>query len=94
MLTEQLGEHLFIYFLWGMYPLEGNDSILERFYHKTAHQREQWRSLFRRVGLILHNAPAIEEDRKERVKEFFEWRLRQGEAKEMEEFGYCSNRIS
>ena len=87
MLTGQLGEHLFIYFLWGVYPL-GNGSILERFFHKTARQRAQWGILFRRVGLILHNADAIEDDRKERVKEFFEWRLRQGEAKEMEEFGF------
>ena len=87
-LTEKLGEHLFIYFLWGMYPLEGDGSILELFFDRTARQREQWGILFRRVGLILYHADAIEDDRKERVKKFFEWRLRQGEAKEMDEFGY------
>ena len=31
-----LGEHLYIYYLWGMHPLRGNGSLVEEFYQRTS----------------------------------------------------------
>ena len=87
-LTRQLGEDLFIYFLWGLFPLKGGNSLLERFFQKTSHEPEQQGLLFRQIGFILRDANDIEEGPKERVKEFFEWRLSHGNSLEMKEFPF------
>ena len=57
-LTDELGQHLFIYYFWGMYPLKGENSLLERFFQKTSGQPARWAALFRTVGFILRNAAA------------------------------------
>ena len=52
-LTETLGDHLFHYYIWDMYPLNGENSLLERFYQVTEYDRKQWASLFDCVGRTL-----------------------------------------
>ena len=42
------GQHLLDYTLWGRIPLEGKDSLLERFYNKT--DAKQWAALFDHLG--------------------------------------------
>ena len=42
-LVNRLGQHLFTYYLWEVYPLVGDDeSLLERFYVKTNDDRARW----------------------------------------------------
>ena len=86
-LTDELGQHLFIYYLWGMYPLKGENSLLERFFQKTSGQPARWAALFRTVGFILRNAARLDQDRKDRFVSFFEWRLDSGSPEELKEFG-------
>ena len=58
----ELGRHLFIYYLWGVYPLRGGGSPLERFYQETVGQPEHWSNFFRQVGFILKNAESLDDD--------------------------------
>ena len=85
-MTDNLGEHLFKFYLRGLYPLTGEDSLLERFFQNTASQPERWATLFRRVGFMLRGAEDLDQDLKDRFMNFFEWRLEQGEAQELKEF--------
>ena len=85
-LIDRLGQHLFAYYLRGMYQLKGKESLLERFFRKTSGQPGYWAALFRHVGSILGNVEQLDHDVKEKCMTFFEWRLEQGEAKELEEF--------
>ena len=83
-LTDTLGEHLFIYYLWGVYPLTGNGSLLERFYEKTKKDRERWSRLFNFVGRSLKNSgKQLEEGLKQRSIEFFNWRFDKKEPSEL-----------
>ena len=85
-LIDGLGEHLFIYYLWGLYPLKEEESLLERFFQKTSGRTEHWGTLFRQVGFILGNAEGLDQDTRERAIKFFEWRLEQGNGEELKEF--------
>ena len=87
-LTDKLGQHLFIYYLWGVYPLNGEYSLLERFFQETSSKPERWGALFKHVGFILRNAEHLDEDPKDRFMEFFEWRLEQGSPEELKEFWF------
>ena len=87
-LTNELAQHLFIYYLRGLYPLRGSDSPLERFYRKASGNPERWRFLFRQVGFILRSTEDLDQDSKDRFIEFFEWRLNQGEPQELKEFSF------
>ena len=81
---ESLGRHLFIYYLWGLYPLRGAESLLQRFYQRTDGVRKRWRHLFDHVGFLLRNTGKnLEESPKDRIISFFEWRLEVGEATEL-----------
>ncbi|MDE0314646.1 MAG: hypothetical protein OXM61_07080 [Candidatus Poribacteria bacterium] len=80
-----LGQHLFIYYLWGMYPLTGEESLLERFYQKT--DKEHWGNLFNDIGHRLWNSgETLDRDMKDRVIAFFEWRFKKGEPSELKYF--------
>ena len=82
-----LGEHLFIYYIWEMYPLVGTDSLLDHFYQKTNAKRWYWGNLFDYVGRLLRNTgKQLEESLKSKVTSFFEWRLKVGESLELREF--------
>ena len=85
-LIDRLGQHLFTYYLWGMYQLKGEESLLDRFFRKTSGQPGYWAALFRHIGSILRNVEQLDHEGKDKFMTFFEWRLGQGEAKELEEF--------
>ena len=88
-LTDTLGEHLFTYYLWEVYPLTGDESLLDRFYEKTEQQRDRWSSLFNFIGWSLKNTDTqLEEGLKQRIIEFFNWRLEEKEPRELKEFTF------
>lgn len=84
-LIDVIGQKLFTYYLWGVYPLRGEESLIACYYQKTT--KEQWKSLFTWVGFVLQNHDGnMEEKLLDRFKEFFEWRLDAGETAELGEF--------
>ena len=88
-LTDTLGEHLFTYYLWGVYPLAGDGSLLERFYEKTKHDRSRWVHLFDFVGRVMaESGKQLEEDLKKRGIEFFDWRFQKKEPSELNKFSF------
>ena len=50
---DVLGQHLFTYYLWDMYPLRGKESLLERFYEQVDSNPSHWANLFNYVGASL-----------------------------------------
>ena len=87
-LPDKLGQHLFYYYYeWDFYPLSGQDSPLEKFYKKTTEDRKRWAGLFDHVGwtLVRRNEP-LEEDLRDRVVAFFDWRIKVEEPEELKEF--------
>ena len=81
-----LGQHLFTYYLWEIFPLQGDESLLERYYQKTENDRKQWATLFDHVGRSLRNTKQLDRGLKERILAFFEWRLEVGEPSELQKF--------
>ena len=88
-LTEILGDHLFHYYIWDMYPLKGENSLLERFYQVTEHDRKQWASLFDRVGRTLWTIGGqLENCLKDKLGAFYDWRFEVKEPIELQKFTY------
>ena len=87
-LTNILGEHLFIYYFWNVYPLTGEGSLLECFYQKSDGERQHWATLFGYVGRLLRNTHELDEGLKDRINDFFEWRLEFEEPTEFREFTF------
>ena len=88
-LVDTLGEHLFTYYLWDVYPLTGDQSLLEGFYRKTKADKERWASLFDHVGRSLKNTGSnLAHHLKERIVTFFEWRLAECDPTELKEFTF------
>ena len=87
--VDNLGQHLFDYYAWDVYPLKGEESLLERFYLKTTNDPERWANLFHHVGSALSrsNAP-LEGILRDRVVNFFDWRFQSGEPEELRLFGF------
>ena len=86
-LIDVIGQKLFTYYLWGVYPLRGEGSLIERYYQETETTKEYWKSLFTWVGFVLKNHDEnMEKKLLDRFKEFFEWRLDAGEIVELGEF--------
>ncbi|MDE0684388.1 MAG: hypothetical protein OXI63_15830 [Candidatus Poribacteria bacterium] len=84
---DVLGKHLFTYYSWDMYPLRGTESLLERFYEQTENKPSLWANLFNYVGRGLQNSKEqIDQDLKNRIIAFFEWRFEQGEPTELQHF--------
>lgn len=84
---DHLGRHLFTYYLWGMYPLSGKESLLEQFYQRTDEKREHWENLFKHIGHRLRNSGKnLDPNMKDRIIAFFEWRLKQKEPTELRHF--------
>ena len=88
-----LGQHLFHYYLWEMYPLRGSASendrcaLLEQFYQRTDGDRECWANLFNYVGRILRNTgEQLDKDLKDRTIAFFDWRFEIKEPRELRQF--------
>jgi hypothetical protein len=84
--VAHLGEHLLDYFLLGRIPLEGKDSLLQRFYNKT--DSKQWATLFDHLGRLLRNTPELSDEVRDRCKAFFESRLRAENSEELKEFTF------
>lgn len=88
-IVDRLGQHFFIYYLWEVYPLKGKDSLLERFYEKTKNDPQWWARLFDHVGRSLRNSGKhIEEDLRDRIFAFFDWRLEQKEPEELQKIAF------
>lgn len=82
-----LGQRLLTFYLLGMYPLKGEESLLERFYEQTDNDREHWGNLFKCIGHRLWNTSKnLDQDMKNRILDFFEWRFKQKEPKELRYF--------
>ena len=88
-LVDRLGQHLFTYYLWEVYPLAGDESLLERFYEKTKDDRKRWAQLFDHVGRSLRNSGRhLDKALVDRIIAFFDWRLEAAEPLELQEFTF------
>ena len=87
--VNKLGHHVFYYYLWGLYPLTGDNSLLERFYEKTTKNPKAWSHLFHQVGRALSNSgKQLDDGHKGRIVKFFDWRLKQQMPSELKTFTY------
>ena len=87
--TDTLGEHLFLYYLWEVYPLTETGSLLKRFYKETENDKPRWSRLFDFVGRLLGDSgKQLNESLIQRIIQFFEWRLEQKEPSELKEFTF------
>ena len=88
-LVDRLGQHLFIYYLWDVYPLTGEGSLLARFYDKTSDDRKRWAQLFDHAGRALRNSDThLDKALTDRVIAYFDWRLGVAEPQELQEFTF------
>ena len=88
-LLDTLGEHLFTYYVWEVYPLKGENSLLEKFYEKTREDKGRWSHLFDHVGRSLKNSGReLEEDLRVRIIAFFDWRFEAKEPSELSMFTF------
>ncbi len=86
---DVIGERLFNYYLWEMFPLKGQKSLLEQFYKKTDNKREHWAIVFKDIGnRLMSTGDDLEHSMKNRTKIFFKWRLNQEEKTELRYFTY------
>ena len=86
---DVFGERLFNYYLWEMFPLKGQESLLEQFYRQTDEKREHWANLFKDIGHRLSSTgKGLDQSMKDRIKKFFKWRLKQKEPTELRYFTY------
>ena len=88
-LIDILGQRLFVYYLWEMYPIRGEESLLERYYQETTCDREQWANLFNGVGSILLGISGqLDKSLKNRIIAFFDWRFEVKEPIELRQFTF------
>lgn len=86
-LVRRLGKHIFTYYLWDVYPLTGEKSLLEHFYEKTNDDREHWGDLFEYVGHSLSKSGRqLDKTLIDRIIAFFDWRFGVAELMELQEF--------
>ena len=82
-----LGEHLFTYYLWDLYPLEGDGSLLEQYYQRTDNSPEYWGNLFKYIGHQLSNSGKdLDQNLKEKIMKYCEWRIDQKRPTELRHF--------
>lgn len=87
--VDRLGQHLFTYYMWEVYPLTGADSLLERYYSKTNGDRQRWAQLFDHVGRSLNNSGKhLDKELADRAIAYFDWRLEAAEPQELQEFTF------
>lgn len=87
-LKNSLSKHLFSYYLWEAYPLKGSSSLLEKFYESTEENKTHWADLFGHVGRILKNNEQLDSGIKQRIIEYFDWRLEKKDKSELKEFTF------
>lgn len=84
-LIKRLGQHLFIYYLWKLYPLTGEKSLLARFYDKTSSDRTYWAQLFDDAGrLMRRSSQDFGIELIDRAVSYFDWRFESAEALEIQ----------
>ena len=84
-----LGEHLFTYYLWDQYPLEGDGSLLEQYYQRTDNSPEYWGNLFNYIGRrLLNGGEDLDQNLKEKIINFCEWRIDQKRPTELRHFTF------
>ena len=84
-----LGEHLFTYYLWDQYPLEGDGSLIEQYYQRTDNSPEYWGNLFNYIGRrLLNGGEDLDQNLKEKTIKFCEWRIDQKEPTELRHFTF------
>lgn len=89
LLIDRIGQYLFTYYVWGIFQLEGNQTLLKQFYSKTNSVRIHWSELFNFVGRSLNNNESqLEQTLKDQIIKFFDWRFEVGEPMELIEFTY------
>ena len=72
-----------------MFPLKGQESLLEQFYQQTDEKREIWANLFNDIGHRLSSTGKdLDQSMKDSVKKFFNWRLKQKEPTELRYFTF------
>lgn len=87
--VNNLGQHLFTYYLWEVFPLKGEESLLERYYEKTATNHKYWENLFDYVGHSLKNSGKyLKTSLVKRITAFFDWRFEVSEPDELQKFTY------
>jgi hypothetical protein len=87
--VDRLGQHIFTYYLWKVFPLTGAESLLERFYEKTSKERQRWANLFDHVGRSLRNSPKhLEKSLIDRAIAYFNWRFDSAEPMELQQFTF------
>lgn len=88
-LVDRLGQQLFTYYLWQLYPLVGDQSLLGRFYEKTNNDRQRWARLFDHVGRLLRNSDKIlDKELIDRIIAYFDWRLAVAEPLELQKYTF------
>lgn len=88
-LVDRLGQHLFSYYLWQVYPLTGEEGLLAYFYDKTRDDRKRWAQLFDHVGRSLRNSGKhLDKELTDRAIAYFDWRLDAAEPLELQEFTF------
>ena len=87
---DVLGEHLFVFYVRGVFTISGCGSLLDRFYQRLNGERERWATLFDYVGRQLHRTGKrqLDETLQQKISTFFEWRLKIGAPKELREFTF------
>ena len=86
---DRLGQHIFTYYIWDVFPLSGEASLIEQFYLKTDSHREYWARLFHHVGRSFKNSgKQLDSVLIERAISFFEWRFATSEPIELHEFNF------
>lgn len=88
-LVNRLGQHLFTYYLWEVYPVTGDESLLARFYDKTGDNRKYWAHLFNYVGSSLRNSDKhLDKALVDRAIVYFDWRFAASELLELQKFTF------
>lgn len=77
-MVDSLGHHLFFYYLWRRFPLEGEESLLAQYYENTG--PKEWAHLLRQAGSVLKDDPILPEEISSRAMRFCEFRLAAAEA--------------
>lgn len=86
---DRLGQHIFTYYIWDVFPLTGEASLLEEFYVKTDSHHEYWARLFNHVGRSFKNSgKQLDPVLIERAISYFEWRFDAEEPSELQEFNF------
>ncbi|MCJ7539181.1 MAG: hypothetical protein MUO88_05890, partial [Desulfobacterales bacterium] len=86
-LADRLSQHLFTYYLWQVYPLKSEESLLACFYDKTNDDHKRWAQLFDHVGRSLRNSGKhLDKELTNRAIAYFDWRLKAAEPLELQKF--------